>query len=116
MFLTKVNSIDASTPSEITLIAQHLMVDWRLGERHFMQSTAHHNSLLDLLAHRILGFIDGDLMSNNGGWQYAYTIIFTFITYLVPCLKVVRLHWDGCTAVFQNIQPLPSEREGNRAW
>jgi len=28
-------------------------LDWRLGERHFMKS-----------------FIDGDLASNNGGWQW----------------------------------------------
>ncbi|KAG8727512.1 hypothetical protein FRC12_022451, partial [Ceratobasidium sp. 428] len=31
-----------------------LMLDWRLGERHFMQQ-----------------FIDGDLSSNNGGWQWS---------------------------------------------
>lgn len=29
------------------------MLDWRLGERHFMES-----------------FIDGDLAANNGGWQW----------------------------------------------
>ncbi|WVO17357.1 hypothetical protein L204_105049 [Cryptococcus depauperatus] len=34
-------------------LVKDLMLDWRLGERHFMQS-----------------FIDGDLAANNGGWQW----------------------------------------------
>jgi len=34
-------------------LAKDLLLDWRLGERHFMQQ-----------------FIDGDLASNNGGWQW----------------------------------------------
>jgi len=35
-------------------LTKDLMVDWRLGERHFMQQ-----------------LIDGDLASNNGGWQWS---------------------------------------------
>lgn len=35
-------------------LTKDLMIDWRLGERHFMQQ-----------------FIDGDLASNNGGWQWS---------------------------------------------
>ncbi|KAG8693702.1 hypothetical protein FRC08_008957 [Ceratobasidium sp. 394] len=35
-------------------LTKDLMLDWRLGERHFMQQ-----------------FIDGDLASNNGGWQWS---------------------------------------------
>jgi deoxyribodipyrimidine photo-lyase len=35
------------------VMCKTLMLDWRLGERYFMQS-----------------FIDGDLASNNGGWQW----------------------------------------------
>ncbi|EJU00641.1 hypothetical protein DACRYDRAFT_23046 [Dacryopinax primogenitus] len=36
-----------------SFFVKDLMLDWRLGERYFMQS-----------------FIDGDLASNNGGWQW----------------------------------------------
>ncbi|KAG8745769.1 hypothetical protein FRC10_007030 [Ceratobasidium sp. 414] len=35
-------------------LTKDLMLDWRLGERHFMQQ-----------------FVDGDLASNNGGWQWS---------------------------------------------
>lgn len=35
-------------------LTKDLMLDWRLGEKHFMQQ-----------------FIDGDLASNNGGWQWS---------------------------------------------
>lgn len=37
-----------------SFLTKHLLVDWRLGERFFMQH-----------------LIDGDLASNNGGWQWA---------------------------------------------
>ncbi|KAL7420904.1 DNA photolyase phr1 [Cryptotrichosporon argae] len=36
-----------------SFLVKSLMLDWRLGERHFMQS-----------------FVDGDLAANNGGWQW----------------------------------------------
>src|SRR5690606_21221294 len=35
-------------------LTKNLLLDWRLGERHFMGS-----------------LVDGDLASNNGGWQWA---------------------------------------------
>ena len=35
-------------------LSKHLLLDWRLGERHFMQS-----------------LIDGDFAANNGGWQWS---------------------------------------------
>lgn len=35
-------------------LTKHLFVDWRWGERHFMQH-----------------LVDGDLASNNGGWQWS---------------------------------------------
>jgi len=35
-------------------LCKDLMIDWRFGEKHFMQI-----------------FIDGDLASNNGGWQWS---------------------------------------------
>ncbi|MFN0011660.1 MAG: deoxyribodipyrimidine photo-lyase [Phycisphaerales bacterium] len=35
-------------------LTKDLLIDWRLGERHFM-----------------LNLIDGDLASNNGGWQWS---------------------------------------------
>ncbi|KAF8917886.1 DNA photolyase, FAD-binding/Cryptochrome [Mucidula mucida] len=34
-------------------LTKHLMIDWRVGERHYMKM-----------------LIDGDLASNNGGWQW----------------------------------------------
>jgi deoxyribodipyrimidine photo-lyase len=34
-------------------LTKHLLVDWRAGERYFMQA-----------------LIDGDLAANNGGWQW----------------------------------------------
>jgi deoxyribodipyrimidine photo-lyase len=34
-------------------LVKDLMIDWRLGEAYFMQN-----------------LIDGDLASNNGGWQW----------------------------------------------
>jgi deoxyribodipyrimidine photo-lyase len=37
-----------------SFLAKDLLIDWRLGEAHFM----HH-------------LVDGDLASNNGGWQWA---------------------------------------------
>lgn len=35
-------------------LSKHLLIDWRLGEKHFMRH-----------------LIDGDLASNNGGWQWS---------------------------------------------
>lgn len=35
-------------------LTKHLLIDWRLGEKHFMQN-----------------LIDGDLAANNGGWQWS---------------------------------------------
>ncbi|KAJ3802012.1 DNA photolyase, FAD-binding/Cryptochrome [Lentinula aff. detonsa] len=35
-------------------LTKHLMIDWRVGERYFMEN-----------------LIDGDLASNNGGWQWS---------------------------------------------
>ncbi len=35
-------------------LTKDLLIDWRLGERHFMRS-----------------LVDGDLASNNGGWQWS---------------------------------------------
>jgi deoxyribodipyrimidine photo-lyase len=35
-------------------LTKHLLIDWRWGERHFMRS-----------------LVDGDLASNNGGWQWS---------------------------------------------
>ncbi len=37
-----------------SFLTKDLLLDWRLGERHFMQQ-----------------LVDGDLASNNGGWQWA---------------------------------------------
>lgn len=37
-----------------SFLTKHLLVDWRVGERHFMQH-----------------LVDGDVASNNGGWQWS---------------------------------------------
>ncbi|KAF9690688.1 hypothetical protein EKO04_011446 [Ascochyta lentis] len=37
-----------------SFLAKHLLLDWRLGEQHFM-----------------LSFVDGDFAANNGGWGFA---------------------------------------------
>ena len=37
-----------------SFLTKHLLIDWRLGEKYFMKH-----------------LIDGDLASNNGGWQWA---------------------------------------------
>jgi len=37
-----------------SFLTKHLLIDWRMGERYFMQH-----------------LIDGDLAANNGGWQWA---------------------------------------------
>lgn len=37
-----------------SFLTKHLLIDWRLGEKYFMQQ-----------------LIDGDLAANNGGWQWA---------------------------------------------
>ena len=37
-----------------SFLAKDLLLDWRLGEEHFMRH-----------------LVDGDLASNNGGWQWA---------------------------------------------
>ncbi|OHU85416.1 MULTISPECIES: deoxyribodipyrimidine photo-lyase [Pseudoalteromonas] len=37
-----------------SFLTKHLLIDWRRGEKYFMQN-----------------LIDGDLASNNGGWQWA---------------------------------------------
>jgi deoxyribodipyrimidine photo-lyase len=34
-------------------LVKHLLIDWRMGERHFMRN-----------------LVDGDLANNNGGWQW----------------------------------------------
>jgi deoxyribodipyrimidine photo-lyase len=35
-------------------LSKHLLLDWRLGERHFMNH-----------------LVDGDFAANNGGWQWS---------------------------------------------
>jgi deoxyribodipyrimidine photo-lyase len=36
-----------------SFLTKHLLIDWRVGERHFMEH-----------------LVDGDIASNNGGWQW----------------------------------------------
>jgi len=38
-------------------LSKNLFIDWRLGERHFMEN-----------------LVDGDLASNNGGWQWSASV------------------------------------------
>lgn len=49
---------EAWMPNRVRMIAasflvKHLLCDWRMGERHFMQH-----------------LVDGDIAANNGGWQW----------------------------------------------
>lgn len=96
-------------------LTKHLMIDWRVGERYFMET-----------------LIDGDLASNNGGWQWSastgvdpcpYFRIFNphsqslkadpagdFIRQWVPELKAVRgpeLHNPPASLAKKLNYPLP---------
>ncbi|KAH6915337.1 DNA photolyase, FAD-binding/Cryptochrome [Coprinopsis sp. MPI-PUGE-AT-0042] len=96
-------------------LTKHLMIDWRVGERYFMET-----------------LIDGDLASNNGGWQWSastgvdpcpYFRIFNpysqslkadpggdFIRQWVPELKAVRgpeLHNPPASLAKKVNYPLP---------
>ena len=81
-------------------LSKHLLMDWRLGERYFMQR-----------------LVDGDFAANNGGWQWSastgtdaapYFRIFnptsqaerydpdgTFVLAQVPELKALATHLEG---------------------
>ncbi|KAJ2930231.1 hypothetical protein H1R20_g6905, partial [Candolleomyces eurysporus] len=96
-------------------LTKHLMIDWRVGERYFMEN-----------------LIDGDLASNDGGWQWSastgvdpcpYFRIFNphsqstkadpsgdFIRYWVPELSKVRgpdLHTPSTAIVGKLKYPRP---------
>lgn len=97
-----------------SFLTKHLLVDWRLGERYFMNR-----------------FIDGDLASNNGGWRtYPLPIFSMNLLFYWPyaflskewiasvgslvvslqglsgwCRSVVLTDRDGSPTLFPSIQP-----------
>lgn len=56
-------------------LTKDLMIDWRLGERVSHLSSVVSNreeiNIFPGLQHFMQQFIDGDLASNNGGWQWS---------------------------------------------
>jgi deoxyribodipyrimidine photo-lyase len=64
-----------------SFLAKDLLIDWRWGERHFMQH-----------------LVDGDPASNNGGWQWAAgtgTDAVPYFRVLNPVLQGERFDEDG---------------------
>jgi deoxyribodipyrimidine photo-lyase len=64
-----------------SFLTRDLLLDWRLGERHFMRQ-----------------LVDGDLASNNGGWQWAAgtgTDAQPFFRIFNPVLQGQRFDPDG---------------------
>jgi len=64
-----------------SFLTKDLLIDWRWGERHFMQR-----------------LVDGDPASNNGGWQWAAgtgTDAAPYFRVLNPVLQGVRFDPDG---------------------
>lgn len=61
-------------------LAKHLMLDWRLGERYFMQQ-----------------LVDGDLGSNNGGKSVSYPV--GMAAESVYRLAVVCFVWERSSAL-----------------
>ena len=62
-------------------LSKHLLLDWRLGERHFMEQ-----------------LIDGDLAANNGGWQWSASTGTDAVPYfrlLSPVRQAERFDADG---------------------
>lgn len=51
-------------------LTKHLMIDWRLGEK-VNDTSALCFGPLTFLQFFMLNLIDGDLASNNGGWQWS---------------------------------------------
>ena len=64
-----------------SFLTKDLLLDWRLGERHFMQH-----------------LVDGDLASNNGGWQWAAstgTDAAPYFRIFNPVLQSLRFDPEG---------------------
>ncbi len=64
-----------------SFLTKDLLIDWRRGERHFMQH-----------------LIDGDLANNNGGWQWAAgtgTDAAPYFRIFNPVLQGLRFDADG---------------------
>ncbi|RCU52625.1 deoxyribodipyrimidine photo-lyase [Corallincola holothuriorum] len=64
-----------------SFLTKHLLIDWRWGERYFMQQ-----------------LVDGDLAANNGGWQWAASTGADSVPYFRifnPLLQAKRFDPDG---------------------
>jgi len=63
-------------------LSKHLLIDWRLGEKYFMQH-----------------LLDGDLAANNGGWQWSASTGTDAVPYFRifnPFSQSQRFDADGC--------------------
>ncbi|KAK6974962.1 Deoxyribodipyrimidine photo-lyase [Favolaschia claudopus] len=67
-------------------LVKHLMIDWRVGEKYFMEN-----------------LIDGDLASNNGGWQWVASTGVDACPYF-RIFTAATLSWSTCSS--SNTLPL----------
>lgn len=78
-------------------LCKYLLLDWRLGERHFMRH-----------------LIDGDLAANNGGWQWCASTGTDAVPYfrlLSPLRQAERFDADArfCKQFLPELQALPAK-------
>jgi len=77
-------------------LSKYLLLDWRLGERHFM-----------------LNLVDGDLAANNGGWQWSAstgTDAAPYFRVLNPLRQAERFDPEGafCKRFLPQLRQLPA--------
>ena len=78
-------------------LTKNLLIDWRLGERYFMQR-----------------LIDGDLAANNGGWQWSASTGTDSVPYFRifnPFSQSKRFDVDGkfIKAMCPELEPVPAK-------
>jgi deoxyribodipyrimidine photo-lyase len=77
-------------------LCKYLLLDWRLGERHFMRH-----------------LVDGDLAANNGGWQWCASTGTDSVPYfrlLSPVRQAERFDPDAqfCKRFLPELRELPA--------
>ncbi len=83
-------------------LTKHLLMDWRLGERYFMQQ-----------------LVDGDFAANNGGWQWSAstgTDAAPYFRIFNPTSQAERYDPDGAFVVAQvpELKPLQGQLQAGR--
>ncbi|MEM1231068.1 MAG: deoxyribodipyrimidine photo-lyase [Pseudomonadota bacterium] len=83
-------------------LSKHLLMDWRLGERYFMER-----------------LVDGDFAANNGGWQWSAstgTDAAPYFRIFNPTSQAERYDADGAfvLAHVPELKPLATHLEGRR--